>query len=366
MTTTTKPPNTTKTLHDLSQQHDEQSPLLPSSTPSTLSTTTSSPNTGRSWLFLVALLYGTLNVTLRGIYAQPHPPTAAALSTSRGWLAVLCFLPLLLHSSATTATSTSRSSSSSSSILVLHKQAMELALWNFGAQGLANIGLWTVPSARAAFLTQTSVVWTPVLASFLVPFTVIQKRQWMACGVCLCGLGVLSSSSSSQTSLSSDNNDNNESHGNHNWANGILLLGAACWSMYIVRLSVLSHQTNEFIIVLQAYKNVYLAALYSVWWLVQSYDWVDATTVTTDTPWTHNAVVWMLLLYSALGPGTLADIWQQQGQLHVSATESNVWLSLEPVFTALLGWLCLQETLSFREMGGGALVISAAVLASLE
>ena len=47
---------------------------------------------GRSLLCLVALLYGTLNVSLRLVYQLPAPPTAAALSATRGILASLCFV----------------------------------------------------------------------------------------------------------------------------------------------------------------------------------------------------------------------------------------------------------------------------------
>ena len=51
---------------------------------------------GRGLLCVVAFLYGTLNVALRFVYELNYPPSASALSTTRGWLAVFCFVPLII------------------------------------------------------------------------------------------------------------------------------------------------------------------------------------------------------------------------------------------------------------------------------
>jgi drug/metabolite transporter (DMT)-like permease len=72
----------------------------------------------------------------------------------------------------------------------------------------------------------------------------------------------------------------------------------------------------------------------------------------------------MLLFYSALGPGTVADILQNKGQLTVSAAEGNVILSMEPVFTSLLGLFLLREVLSWHEVVGGGLIVTAAIAAT--
>ncbi len=323
---------------------DEETPLLLPTISTSTTTTVHQQWHGRGWLLSVAFLYGTLNVTLRSIYAQPHPPSAAALSTSRGWLAVLCFLPLLVRQK----TNTTRTS-------FHHRPALELAVWNFGAQGLANIGLRTVPSARAAFLTQTSVVWTPFLSSLIKKDHRPQRNHWWASFVCLCGLGILSLSHAPETL------GNNHTHA---YGHVLLLLAAGCWSMYIVRLSILSVGHEE--VSLQACKNVYLATLYSLWWILQSLlEKTHPDVASSSSPWYSNPILWCWLFYSALGPGTFADIGQQHGQsLLQEATESNVWLSLEPVFTALLGYFLLQEPLSWGELWGGGLVVSAALWSS--
>ena len=78
----------------------------------------------------------------------------------------------------------------------------------------------------------------------------------------------------------------------------------------------------------------------------------------------QNLTAWALLLYSALGPGTVADVLQQQGQKEVSASEANVILSLEPVFAALCAQVLMGETTSLVETIGGGLILLAALIAT--
>jgi len=75
-------------------------------------------------------------------------------------------------------------------------------------------------------------------------------------------------------------------------------------------------------------------------------------------------IVWIILFYNALGPCTLADVCQQKAQASVPAAETNVILSLEPVFTTLLGFLVLGEIPSLQELGGGFLITIASIIAS--
>ena len=75
-------------------------------------------------------------------------------------------------------------------------------------------------------------------------------------------------------------------------------------------------------------------------------------------------MAWLILTYSALGPGTLADLLQQKGQESVGATESNLILCVESVFTAILGRVLLGEETSSLEKVGGGLLIAGAMAAS--
>lgn len=294
---------------------------------------------GRGLLCLVALLYGTLNVSLRSVYNFPDPPSAAALSATRGWLASFCFIPLLL-----TRDNLKEEQYSKEPTSALLLAGFELAMWNCLAQGLLNVGLISTGSARAAFLTQTSVVLTPIIS--LVAGQSVPSSTWVGCGLALGGLAVLSGGSGMEAIAFSRGD----------W---LTLGGAACWSFYVFRLSQIGSRFNE--INLQATKTNFLSIFYSIWFGITL--WNNPDTLFT---WVGSVAVWLALFYSALGPGTVADILQQQGQKYISAAEANIILSTEPVFAALFASSLLGEVLSFQEIIGGGMILVAALVASGE
>jgi drug/metabolite transporter (DMT)-like permease len=331
---------------------------------------------GHVLLFIVAILYGTLNVCLRGIYALPNPPSASALSTIRGWLAVLCFAPFLLSqkrqsSSSTTKNTTTATTTTTTTTFQLWRVAAELALWNFGAQGLTNVGLMYIESARASFFMQLSVVMTPCLAA-LVGHKV-ERNVWFACAFALAGLVIMSKKHIDGGGGGGDMDHQHDAYVGDGdggistapaFALGLgdvlCLCGALSWSTYLFRLSAVGHLYDE--VHLQAIKTFVLAVLYSIWCSVEAVirhgesQWLGWTSITA----------WALLFYSALGPGTVADVLQQQGQSHVTATVANIILSLEPVFTALFGRMLLGELTTGMEKVGGCLILTAAVVATLK
>ena len=303
-----------------------------------------SATSARILLLVVALLYATLTVSLRLVYALPDPPEPSALSATRGWLATACFVPLLYAKEKSNNGDDATEEMTPESPLKEYWFAeAELAVWNFGAQGLLNLGLLSVASARASFLTQLSVVLTPMVS--LIAGQAIAPTVWVACVIALAGLTLLSGGISGILG------------GGLAVGDLFVLGGALSWSLYLFRLSKIGGNFDE--VKLQAGKTAILGALYSTWWLI-------STTVTGENLWLgwRNPVAWALLLYSALGPGTLADVLQSQGQKSVSATEANILLSLEPVFTALCAFLVLGETTTMTENLGGGLILVAALVAT--
>lgn len=289
---------------------------------------------GYLFLALVAFLYGTLNVSFRLIYALPDPPAASALSATRGWLALICFVPFL-------AGRTKNPNIPVSPPQSLWKVAAELALWNFGAQGLLTLGLLSTPSARASFLTQTSVVMTPVISA--IAGHQVHRNVKIGCVVALGGLMLLSSNNKFGIAFS--------------FGDALVLAGALCWSLYLFRLSAVGDLYDE--IQLQGGKTFFLAIFYSFWWL-------GAASQSDEGLWLGwtNWVAWALIFYSALGPGTVADVIQQKGQATVSASVANIILSMEPLFTAILGRVLLGELTSWQEKLGGGMIILASLVAT--
>ena len=75
--------------------------------------------------------------------------------------------------------------------------------------------------------------------------------------------------------------------------------------------------------------------------------------------------VWLLLAYSAVGPGAVADLLQQKGQQETSASESNIILTLESVFAAICAFVLLGEVSSVQEIIGGLMIVTAAQIVTL-
>mmetsp|Transcript_61244 Transcript_61244/g.149922 ORF Transcript_61244/g.149922 Transcript_61244/m.149922 type:complete len:547 (-) Transcript_61244:102-1742(-) len=364
------------------------------------STTVSQPSSsaaavfrGRLLLVVVAVLYGTLNVSLRLVYQSPgelvSPPTASELSTVRGWMAAFGFLPLLsLNGSGSssrknnkeivsasdenpcpTVISEDTSNSAAATTTDLLQVGLELAVWNFLSQGLLNVGLLTTSSARASFLTQTSVVLTPVISSVWFGDKV-PKKVWLASVIALCGLIVLTLASSPATATATAARSSGGTmytlsfistfFSSFNTGDVLVLFGALSWSAYLCRLSKIGSKFND--INLQFVKTTLLAVLYSAWAFVS----ITATVPSTTDPfgWLWNGMTFGVLLYSAFGPGTIADILQQRGQKYTTASEANIILSMEPICAAVSAWLVLGETTSIQEIAGGVIILAAALIAS--
>jgi drug/metabolite transporter (DMT)-like permease len=337
---------------------------------------------GRALLCLVALLYGTLNVSLRLIYQLPDAPTAAALSTARGWLASVAFAPLLLlhrpsergrrekgdGASSTDDVNVGTSiKSQQSPFLPFLIAGLELAFWNFLAQGLLNIGLLTTSSARASFLTQTSVIITPALSRLFGQR--VPPKVWVACGLALVGLSVLSAGGGA-AAPAAPGVPSVRSLVRFSTGDWLVLGAALSWSLYLLRLAKLGPMFDE--INLQFVKTTLLAVFYTFWLVggtvLGGGDGLPkaaaATTMGASFGWLMNGVAGLILLYSAVGPGTIADVLQQRGQKQVTASEANVILSMEPIFSALCAWFVLGEVTSMKEAVGGGIILAAALVAA--
>ena len=394
--------------NDNVNNNDEGSPLL--QTPATTCTaapaaantngTTTTTNYGRMLLVSVAFAYGSLSVSLRSVYERPGPPAPSILSATRGWMSVLCLLPFIFlrrysnshsnintsggsnddddddgnalapskliitsSSSSSSSSPSSSSSSSPSSKNTFWLYTFELAVLNFGMQSLINIGLVTTSSARVAFLTQLSVVLTPILGVVLKG-TKGQPRTWLACFIALLGLYILSSSSSSSSSSDRDNSNTEKNALNLSFGDLCCIGSAFCWSYYIYRLSDWGHRFDEAQTMIV--KNFFMAVFFTLWTIL-SYYFTTTTSSSSSSLWEgyKDPISWLILFYSAASSGSIADVLQQKGQKVVPASESNVLLSLEPVFTTLLGFLLIHEIPTRYEIIGGFFIVASSILVSI-
>jgi len=263
----------------------------------------------------------------------------------RGVLAALCFVPALLSK---------KDPSEKAQGVGFWLAAFELAFWNLGAQGLLNAGLLFTEASRASFLTQTSVVLTPVLS--LAFGEKIGGNVWAACVLALVGVVTIANAESGAAAASAATT----SIGGLNLGDVLCLGGAASWSMYILRLARFA-SAGVPSMALQAYKTIILAGMYGMWVV---YDASVGGSVVALWAGAASVAAWLIIAYSAIGPGAVADVMQAQAQEKVKASQANVILSAEPLFAALLGVLILGETLPAAAAVGGALIVIASLLAS--
>ena len=232
--------------------------------------------------------------------------------------------------------------------------AAELALWNFAAQGLLNAALLHGGATRVSFIAQASMVLTPLLAASrgqrVPPLT------WLSCVVALSGVALLATDGGGAAAAAA--------RGARLARVGdvLALCGAAASSFYTFRIGELSRRGLSTDMT-QAVKAVLLACLYCVWAAFDGARIVAAGgALTALWPGWRSRLAWAVLLYSAVVPGAAADVLQARGQAKVAASEAQVLLGAQPLWTALFGAVLLNERLGPAGAAGAGLIVAAVLL----
>lgn len=309
----------------------------------------------RLCLVTVAFLYGTLNVCLRLIYARPDPPMASVISVIRGAIMILFFLPSLVRSLFLVGGDSSLAAAPRRR-RQLCWTALELGFLNVAATGLLAVGVaLTSSSVRASFLAQTSVVITPVLS--VLAGERVKGSMWGGALLALVGVFVLATAGATV--------QDNGSVSSIDSGDMVMLACALSWSAYLFRFGRVADRFER--LELQAAMAMTRAILYSVWFSTSAaFQYIRGGWEAVQGMWLGNTdkVAWALLLFSAVGSGGVAGFLQQRGQAVLTASESNIILSSEPLFTGLCGWAMMGERMKPIENVGGMLIVGAAVVAS--
>lgn len=313
-----------------------------------------SKNAGRFLLGLVALSYGGLCVSLKMVFVRAGPPSVGTLGMIRGFMVLLCFVPQLLDSF----------KKNKSGEVKLNNEfwsaALELATWNFLAQGCCNVALLFTEATRVSFLTQASIAFTPFIETFFGE--TVKKLVWAGCLVALVGVVTLGMDPGGGQSVELVGSVIPKGLKTVNIGDLIALGGALTYSLYVFRIGAftkLGLDGSQ----LQAWKSFFLAFMYSAWGFTD----FALHRVGTTTPFAgwKDPIIWLLIAFSAIVGGYLADVVQAKGQESVSASETQVILSGEPLFAALLGGVFLGEVLGPLGYLGGGLLLSGGLMCSL-
>jgi drug/metabolite transporter (DMT)-like permease len=194
---------------------------------------------------------------------------------------------------------------------------------------LQTTGLQHTSAGLSGFLTGSSVVMVPVLAS-IVFSTRVTAQGWLAVGLSAVGLVLLTSGPGSS------------------FTTGALLTlaGAAGFAGHITSLSAWATPTNA--VGVTTVSVVVAAAVCTVWSVLAGQFTVPRSAGT----WA--AVLWVALVATCLGLAVQA--WAQGA---LTATSAAVIMTMEPVFAALLAVVVAGEVLAPAAWLGGLLVVVA-------
>ena len=338
----------------------------------------------RGLLLAVPVLWATYNPALRFIYDSPTSPSPAELTSVRMLAATVPFTPVFLSIARDAASYTKSTmttdrvadddgdgeSRGGRDVRLLLRAGAELGALNFLGTACQAWGLEQTTATRAGFLLSTINVAVPIFAAAGLggagapPVT---KTAWAACALALLGVLITDApnvSSSFDASVLSTPGDG------FNGGDLGVLLGAACYAVFTVRLGKWAREYDgpED---LAAVKLAVMFACCCAWVLVDqaAYGSGVGGEWPNGGPWGSvlwaggfDAGVWAAVVYSAVGPGALANLLQMKGQRIVPAAEAQVIFATTPVFNAAISVAFLGEAAGGHTLLGGAVIVFASVL----
>lgn len=201
------------------------------------------------------------------------------------------------------------------------------------AQLLQTVGLETTAASVSGFLTGTYIVLTPVLGALLLRDH-IPRVAWWAALLAMVGIGVLSLQGLAM-----------------GFGEALTLGSAAMYALHILALGRWS--TASTALGLSTIQAAVIAVACGV----------AAVPGGLTLPATGGQ--WASLLYMAVVAGAAALIAQTWAQAHLTATRAAIVMAMEPVFAAVFAVLLGGESLTWRLLLGGGLVLCAMYLVEL-
>ncbi len=195
------------------------------------------------------------------------------------------------------------------------------------AQILQTAGLAHTPASVSGFVTGLYVVATPLLAAVILR-TRMTAFTWAAVALATGGLGVLTLDGLSV-----------------GYGEAITLVAAVLYGLHIVALGAWS--TPEEALGLSILQVLVIAAVCLV------------ATAPDGVVLPDRAADWLSVVYMALVAGALALVAQTWAQAHLSPTRAAIVMSMEPVFAAAFAVGVGGESVTWRLLAGGAMVLTA-------
>ncbi|MGA0586840.1 DMT family transporter [Dyella sp. KRB-257] len=212
-------------------------------------------------------------------------------------------------------------------------QALALGVVYGLAQLLQTTGQIYASASVSGFVTGMYVVFTPLLGTLLLRQR-MPSVTWIAVLLATGGLALLSLQGFSV-----------------NRGVVLVLISALLYGLHIVGLGQWSRPGDAF-----ALSTVQMLAIAAVCLLA---------TLPHGPKLPPDRGVWFALIYMALAAGAGAMLVQTWAQAHMPATRAAIVMTLEPVFAAGFAVAFGGESLTWRMLAGGALVLAAMYLVEL-
>jgi drug/metabolite transporter (DMT)-like permease len=216
------------------------------------------------------------------------------------------------------------------------KYALILAIILFVIFVAQSFGLQYTTASNAGFLISMSVVFIPVFAHFFLRQKIERK---MIIGVCIAPVGIALLTLNRQLSINS--------------GDLLCILCALLGAVHVVIMEVYTRRVDSIALgILQ----LGFAGIFSI--VFSSF---TETVRLPDTALSWGAILGLAILCTAFG-----YIVQAAAQQHTSATHAGLIFSLEPVFSAILGFALLGEVLPIRGYIGGAILLLSVFIAETD
>ncbi len=201
------------------------------------------------------------------------------------------------------------------------------------AQILQTAGLAHTPASVSGFITGMYVVFTPVLAAWLLR-THIGPLTWGAVALATAGLGVLTLEGFSV-----------------GYGESLTLVAAVLYALHIVGLGAWSRPDQA---LGMSIVQLYLVAVVCL--VATAPDGIAVPSETRD---------WLSILYMAVFAAALAMLAQTWAQAHLAPTRTAIIMSMEPVFAAFFAVALGGESVGGRMIVGGLMVLAAMLVVEL-
>jgi drug/metabolite transporter (DMT)-like permease len=211
---------------------------------------------------------------------------------------------------------------------------------SFASYATQTIGLQTVSSGRAAFVTALNVIIVPLVLPFLGRS--VQRVVLLAGVVAIVGVGLMS------------------------WDDGALRFSVGdlwvlgCALSYAAYVLLLERFANRYEVLEFSAVQIMTVGLLGVVWLL-----VDGPSENIRPLMDASAGTWATLLYLGVIAVAISTLLQTHAQRSVPAPTAAVVYSLEPVFGAAASFVWRGERLAPLGFVGGAFVLAAMVLSQL-